>query len=75
MLHLTIILDLFGLLAFCLFNNTSQMIGFKGIKFSWFDWCHPGMVTMKFGEDWSKTMSMIFSPLNFLLGVTALYLS
>ena len=35
----------------CLFNNSSQMIGPKRLKFSVVDGGNPGVVIRKFGED------------------------
>ena len=46
--HLTVLLYLF----ISLFDNYSQMVMPKGLKFSRFDGVHPGNAIMKFGEDW-----------------------
>ena len=46
------------------------MIGLKGHKFSGFDGGHPGVITRKFGKDWSKTMPEGLFFQNFLVGVT-----
>ena len=39
-----------------LFDDSSQTIGPKGLKFSGFDKGYPGVIIKKFGEDMSKTM-------------------
>ena len=36
-----------------LFDNSSQMIGPKGPKFSGLDRDHPGLGLRKFSDDWS----------------------
>ena len=50
---------MFVCLFVCLFDNSSQMIGPKGLKFSGFD----GVVITRFGEDCSETLPVnLFFP-------------
>ena len=56
LLYLTIIFNSFVCLFVCFFNNFSQTIRPKGLKFSGFDAGHPGVVIRKFSGDQSKTL-------------------
>ena len=64
--NLTIVINLFV----CLFGNSSQTIGPKGLKFSGFDGGQPGVFIRTFGEDRSKTLTVELLFQIFLIGVT-----
>ena len=51
-----------------LFDNSSQMIVLKGLRFSRFDGGHPGVVIKRYGEDRSKTLLvwLFFSKISWL---------